>query len=264
MKYGLASLGRNMTSGGLPRKLTPMVFGVTGTGRVASGAIEVLEQLPHVKVPPSELRAYLADPVNASNNKKIIISIFSSKDISRPKDRTKEFDKEHYYAHPEEYEGYFKEYLDLVSWLINGIYWEARYPRVISKADLKKAVLDGTNKLMGVTDISADFEGSIEFTSRFTSIEEPFLLYNPIDNTFKESINDLSENEILFTSVDHLPAEMPKEASNHFGSQLMPFVEAVVRSDFSKPFAEQTDLPVEIYGACITAHGQLTPDYAYI
>ena len=39
--------------------------------------------------------------------------------------------------------------------------------------------------------------------------------------------------------MDHQPAEIPKEASNHFGSKLEPFVEAVVRSDFSKLFAEQ-------------------------
>ena len=118
---------------------------------------------------------------------------------------------------------------------------------------------------MGVSDISADDEGSVEFTSRFTSIEEPFLLYNAIDETFKEKINDeLTETDILFTSVDHLPAEMPTEASNHFGSKLLPFVEAVVKSDFTKPFAEQTDLPAEIMGACITANGELTPDYAYI
>ena len=91
---------------------------------------------------------------------------------------------------------------------------------------------------MGVTDISADFEGSIEFTSHFTSIEEPFMLYNAIDESFRWKINDMKEHDILFTSVDHLPAEMPKEASNHFGSKLMPFVEAVVKSDFSRPFAE--------------------------
>ena len=36
---------------------------------------------------------------------------------------------------------------------------------------------------------------------------------------------------ILFHSVDHLPAEMPKEASNHFGSQLIPFVKAVATSN---------------------------------
>ena len=127
----------------------------------------------------------------------------------------------------------------MVTWLVNGIYWEAAYPRVLTKEDLKAAVQNGTNKLMGVTDISADDCGSVEFTSRFTSIEEPFLLYNAIDGTFKEKIDDeLTDTDILFTSVDHLPAEMPKEASNHFGSKLLPFVEAVVKSDFSKPFAE--------------------------
>lgn len=153
----------------------------------------------------------------------------------------------------------------MVTWLVNGIYWEAAYPRVLTKADLKAAVENGTNKLLGVTDISADDCGSVEFTSRFTSIEEPFLLYNAIDGTFKEKIDDaLTDTDILFTSVDHLPAEMPKEASNHFGSRLLPFVEAVVKSDFSKPFAEQTDLPEEVRGAIITANGELTPDYAYI
>ena len=153
----------------------------------------------------------------------------------------------------------------MVTWLVNGIYWEAKYPRVITKDDLREAVQAGTNKLMGVTDISADFEGSVGFTSHFTSIEEPFLLYNTVTGDFKMKINDEMEaNDILFTSVDHLPAEMPKEASNHFGSKLMPFVERVVRSDINLPFAEQTDLPPEIYGAIITAHGELTPDYAYI
>jgi len=53
---------------------------------------------------------------------------------------------------------------------------------------------------------------------------------------FKEKIADLAEHDILFTSVDHLPAEMPVEASRHFGSKLLPFVEAVVKSDFSLPF----------------------------
>ena len=109
--------------------------------------------------------------------------------------------------------------------------------------------------MMGLTDISADAEGSVQFTSRFTSIEEPFLLYNAHTNTFKEKMDDLGENDILFHSVDHLPAEMPKEASNHFGSKLLPFVEQVVKSDFSKPFAEQSDLPEEVRNAVITAHG---------
>lgn len=117
---------------------------------------------------------------------------------------------------------------------------------------------------MGVSDISADYEGSIEFTRRFTSIEEPFLGYDAVEDSFKEKINDCNEKDILFTSVDHLPAEMPKEASNHFGEKLLPFVVDVLKSDFSKPFAEQDDLPREIYNACITTHGKLNPKYTYI
>ena len=117
---------------------------------------------------------------------------------------------------------------------------------------------------MGVTDISADYEGSCEITSRFTSIEEPYLLYTASSDSFKEKIGEYCDGDILFTSVDHLPAEMPKEASNHFGSKLMPFVEKVVRSDFALPFENQQDLPVEIYNAIITCHGALTPNYTYI
>ena len=108
---------------------------------------------------------------------------------------------------------------------------------------------------MGVTDISADECGSIEFTSRFTSIEEPYLLYNPVTMSFKEKIKDFADSDILFTSVDHLPAEMPVEASRHFGNQLLPFIESVVKSDPTKLFADQTELPKEIYNAIITANG---------
>ena len=101
--------------------------------------------------------------------------------------------------------------------LINGIYWEAKYPRVLSINELRDAVVEKRSKLLGVCDISADYMGSIEFTSKFTSIEDPYLLYDAIKEEFYETMAEGNENTILFHSVDHLPAEMPKEASNHFG-----------------------------------------------
>lgn len=70
---------------------------------------------------------------------------------------------------------------------------------------------------------------------------------------------------MLFHSVDHLPAEMPREASNHFGSKLLPFVLPVCKSDINKDWADQqAELPGEIYNAVITAGGKLTPEYAFI
>lgn len=151
-----------------------------------------------------------------------------------------------------------------MNWLVNGIYWEAKYPIVIGKKDLKAAVEAGTSKFKGITDISADYEGSCDFTSRFTSIEEPFLLYDPIEQVHLDKINEFSKNEILYTSVDHLPAEMPREASNHFGSRLFPFVKACLDSKFDTPWEEVNDLPLEIHNAVIAANGDLTPNYTYI
>lgn len=166
---------------------------------------------------PSELRAFLANSENKANNKKIVLVQFTSKDVAVKKDGSS-FDKKEYYASPENFKGIFEEYLDCVHFLVNDIYWEAKYPRLITSEGLKAAVEKGTSKFLGVSDISADECGSIEFTSRFTSIEEPFLLYNPVSMKFKEKIAEMAEHDILFTSVDHLPAEMPVEASRHFGS----------------------------------------------
>jgi hypothetical protein len=55
--------------------------------------------LPHVKVPPSELRSWLANPVNKSNNKQIVISQFTSQDVAVRIDGAP-FEKKDYYANP--------------------------------------------------------------------------------------------------------------------------------------------------------------------
>ena len=117
---------------------------------------------------------------------------------------------------------------------------------------------------MGVSDISADYQGSIEFTSRFTSIEEPFLLWDAVKGQFVDKICECTENCVLFTSVDHIPAEMPKEASNHFGEKLYPFIKAVALSDINKGYEEMDDIPLEIKNATICHQGKLTPPFKYI
>jgi alpha-aminoadipic semialdehyde synthase len=73
----------------------------------------------------------------------------------------------------------------------------------------------------------------------------------------------MGPNDILYTSVDHLPAEMPVEASNHFGSRLLPFIPAIVNSSIDVPFADQI-LPPEIKNAVMTCNGELTPKFKYV
>ena len=48
--------------------------------------------------------------------------------------------------------------------------------------------------------------GSIEYLTVFTSIEEPFVVYDPIKMQVKSKINDASDGFILYHAVDHLPA----------------------------------------------------------
>jgi alpha-aminoadipic semialdehyde synthase len=91
--------------------------------------------------------------------------------------------------------------------------------------------VSGKSKLLGVCDISADYEGSIQFTESFTTIEEPFGVYDPITATHYDKISLSTEHCILFNSIDHLPAEMPKEASMHFGDKLKPFLKDIVYSN---------------------------------
>lgn len=43
MKLALTSVARNIAKSGTPKQYSPMVFAVTGTGRVAQGILEVLE-----------------------------------------------------------------------------------------------------------------------------------------------------------------------------------------------------------------------------
>lgn len=43
MCEALAKIAKKINSAGLPKQLSPLVIGVTGTGRCAQGSLEVLE-----------------------------------------------------------------------------------------------------------------------------------------------------------------------------------------------------------------------------
>ena len=54
----------------------------------------------------------------------------------------KAFDKADYYANPKNYETRFADdYLEHIHWLINGVYLESKYPRILSIDELRQAVI---------------------------------------------------------------------------------------------------------------------------
>jgi alanine dehydrogenase len=69
-----------------------------------------------------------------------------------------------------------------------------------------------------IADISCDINGSIPSTTRPSSIKDPFYGYNPV--TEKEG-DAFSKETITVMAVDNLPCELPRDASENFGKELI-------------------------------------------
>ncbi|KAK3159292.1 hypothetical protein QOZ80_2AG0148270 [Eleusine coracana subsp. coracana] len=171
------------------------------------------------------------------------------------KDPTRQFDKVDYYAHPEHYNPVFHERIaPYASVIVNCMYWERRFPRLLSIDHLKQLMKNGC-PLVGISDITCDVGGSIEFVDKSTSIERPFFRYNPSTNSYHD---DMEGDGVICLAVDILPTEFSKEASQHFGDMLSKFVANLASA---KGLVE---LPSYLRRACIAHAGRLTSLYEYI
>lgn len=175
----------------------------------------------------------------------------TSEHVVRRKDGSKgKFDRAHYYQNPDQYESTFAETIaPYTSVLINCLYWDQRYPRLLTNQQAEALVRARRWRLIGLADLSADPGGSVEFMRRLTSIDHPNYIYDIERQLASDDI--ASERGVLISSVDNLPTEIPLEASHYFGDSLFPFVENLVNSDMSKPFEKQTDLAPELVRAAV-------------
>lgn len=185
------------------------------------------------------------------------------------------FDRDEYLQHPERYASTFSvKVAPYASVIVNGIFYAPGAPRLITIPDAKRLlqpsqtpwlhVTDGCpmlpHRLLAICDISADPGGSIEFMKECTTINKPFVLYDAEQNMDYESF---AGDGVLICSVDNMPAQLPREATDFFGSLLMPHIPDILRSDASKPFDEYQGSRV-VRDAMITSNGELTPKFKYI
>lgn len=263
-RAALAPVADRLAAGELPGELTPLVVGFAGYGNVSQGAQEVFDLLPHVEVSPEAL---LAGEVDADPKRPLVKVVFREEHMAAKRgaddDEAAEgaFDLQDYYAHPEGYEGRFARFLPHLHVLLNGIYWETRYPRLVTRRDL--AALYGADdppRLRVIGDVSCDIEGSIECTVRATLPDEPAYVYEPATDQIRMGIQGRGP---VIMAVDNLPAELARASSVHFSTSLRPFVAPLVRADRSVPF-DRYDVPAELRPAVIVYNGELTPDYQYL
>ena len=214
-------------------------FVLTGSGKVAHGAKEILDHLNMKKVSAAEyLKNEFDDPV---------FCCIDVLDYARRKDGAKGSRKE-FYKVPENYESDFMKFAKNSDVFIAGHFYGEGSPVFYSEKDIKNKDF----RIKYVADISCDIAGPIASTIRPSTIAEPFYGYDPISG---RETDFMEKDAICIMAVDNLPCELPKDASEGFGEM---FLEHVIPAFFND------DKDGVLGRAKMTENGRLTPLYYYL
>ena len=127
----------------------------------------------------------------------------------------KGFNFRHFLRFPAEYESDFLKYAMTTDILIAGHYWDPRSPNFFSALDMQKPEF----RIKIISDISCDVPGPIPSTLRSTTISDPFYDYNPHLGSEEPAFSQ--QSNITMMSIDNLPGELPRDASQDFGRMLI-------------------------------------------
>ncbi len=257
LQTAIKAVGEQIKREGFAPELAPLVVGFIGYGNTSKGAQAIFDLLPHKTITPDELSTLVPD------NHLLYKVVFREEDTVCPIDSSAFFELQHYYKHGKgKYESAFFQYLPHLTVIMNCIYWTDKYPRMITKGELKQLWNDsqGHPKLVIVGDISCDIHGAIEFTVDCTKPDHPTFVYNP---ETEEAPLGIAGEGVVVMAVDNLPTELPREASTSFSETLQRFIPSIVKADYTVPF-DKLDLPPEVKKAVIVYQGKLTPEYEYL
>jgi alpha-aminoadipic semialdehyde synthase len=258
-QQAIREVGQRIVEEGLPVELPPLTIGIAGYGNVSRGAQAILELLPTWQISPDELLK-LGRDVEAERNV-IYKVVFKEEDTVEPVNEGQPFDLQAFFQQPEQYRSKFESYLPHLTTLVNCIYWNTPYPRLLTKEAARRLYSGETPpRLRVIGDISCDIEGGIEPTVKATDLDKPAFVWDPATDT---AIDGVAGAGPAIMAVDNLPCELPVEASTTFGDALLPFLPALAACDFSVDF-EACSLPPELKRATIVYQGQLTPEYRYL
>lgn len=248
--------GRRIAEEGLPPELTPLVIGVAGYGNVARGAQEVLSRLPATEVEPRELPGL----DRAATGHSVYRVTFREEHLVERAEPGRPFALEEYYRHPERYRSVFARWLPHLDVLVNATYWDARYPRLVTFADLLELSDPGPMRMRVIGDLGCDVGGAVECTLEATDPGDPVYVVDPTTRALRFGFDGPGP---VVLAVDILPSELPRDASAEFAQALAPYLPAVATADYDVPF-HRLELPPPIRRAVIVHRGELTPEYRYL
>ncbi|RYZ23777.1 MAG: alanine dehydrogenase [Chitinophagaceae bacterium] len=229
------------------RKLMHTYFGldipnvkivVTGSGRVAQGALEVMNLMQVREVEKEEfLEREFAYPVYIH---------LKGSDLYARKDGAS-YNRLDFHNHPTEYRSRFRPYVFAADILMNGVYWDVNVPRLFEAEDVQKPGF----RLQVIADITDDTGGSVPINLGDQTIEEP--VYGVDRMTLEKTVPYLPTS-VDIMAVGNLPNELPRDASRYFGEQLIKYV--------LPNLVGATSAVIE--RATIAQGGRLTEGYTYL
>lgn len=255
----IKAVGDEIRVSGLPAAITPLICGFCGNGQVSRGAQRIFQLLPVTTVNPDQLPELVAD--RNRRHATLYMAVFEEQHMVIRKDGG-EFNLQEYYQQPEYYQNNFEQYLPYLNVIVNGIYWEPRYPRFISRQILREIfATEGQQPALRVIgDITCDIDGSLASTVKSTDSDNPVYVYDPHNHLAIDGVKGIGP---VVMAVDILPAELPREASDFFGKCLIPHLQELAGCDYRQDFAK-LQLSRDFREALIAHQGQLTPDFLYL
>ena len=247
MKFELFNLAKAETlkdKNALVERLQRMVLPnikivLTGHGKVGLGAKEMLDAM---KLKEVSIEEYLTKNYDRPVYTHIDLEDYNKRIDGKP------FDKQDFYANPQLYTSNFERFTKVSDIFMAGHFYGNGAPVILSKEMLKAP----DNKIKVVADISCDVDGPVACTLKASTIAQPFFGYYPSEH---KEVDFMHPGAIVVMSVDNLPCELPKDASEGFGEM---FLEHVI------PAFYNNDKDGILQRAKITENGKLTERFTYL
>ncbi len=212
---------------------------LTGHGKVGMGAKEILDGM---KVKQVAIDDFL--------NKVYTQPVYTQLDVLDYNKRLdgQVLDNNDFYKNPQEYTSDFRRFTKVADIYMAGHFHANNAPDILTREMLQAADC----KIKVVADISCDVDGPIACTIKASTIADPFFGYLPSEN---KEVPFTHPGSVMVMSVDNLPCELPKDASEGFGEMFMTHV---------IPAFFNGDKDGILQRAKITENGQLTPRFSYL
>ena len=219
--------------------LPPIKVVLTGSGKVGMGAKEILDAMKMKEVSPQDFLT-----------KKYDSAVYTQIEVG---DYYKRLDggtfvKSEFYKNPTDFISDFEKYSQVADIFMAGHFYGNNAPYILTNDMLKSAKCN----LKVVADISCDVNGPVACTIKASTIADPIFGYLPSE---AKEVDMFHPGSIAVMSIDNLPCELPKDASEGFGEM---FMKHVIPAFFNN------DADGILRRAQITDNGKLTERFSYL